>query len=817
MSTSTTAAAARADDDDKEIIEVEEVDDLSDSPTDVADDLSDVSKEMESLGHKSHLESGSSTEEKSKARRPSNALAVVESRVNFKSLGSSNEPFTRQKELSHENQEKSKYSKSRKLLSYAEDNGSRESKISKKDVGAFPQVQTHEEQNELHTGGDVHLCNTGIVDSETSSPSSVTRKNVTGGIWIRGRLDEGTSEEEMKPMDMHPGDDKWRMASRCLSPGAEINDGNKHPAVICDFYIKGWCIKGNSCRFLHVKDDLSNTTQLLEEDLAAATVKTEVQFDEGLRNETERSKMPCFPDPLALSVRNNVSFSSYLSSEREPPLQELEESNRLPQENHRPSFLQKENTSLDNSPSSQQLASFRDDMGSILSYKEVGRESLRKNWPADDYGNSASMAHRGSSPIFKNNLLPEYRSSSSGSAILSSNYHSGNPSSYPSSLEEQPLIRSKCMRNDFSSPFFSHSLNSSLGTADRTTSSFSSHHITAWTGSLLPFYSSSLNASPLDAQKLLDSDRESRNSRLSLFLRTTSSFSVSELEKTGVSADYKAKLSSNDWETSVPFRPSFFITPTSISSPRSQCDPLHDSVDSPTMGNVSLKFAFSSVGVSTLNTSDQRLNGDSMLSKTMAAECNGDKSSVSSHGRFNENVLDKNCHTPRKDSYSDREEGVGTSIVDARISTVPKEDDPSVFTCVEDISKKLNTDCDSRCQNDGSRPDKELKVDRLRQKNVMDLEHKTDGDVRKESKTAKYFRAGLVDFVKELLKPTWREGRLSKDAHNTIVKKAVDKVLSTLQPHQIPATMESIMQYLSLSQPKIAKLVEGYVDKYGKS
>lgn len=40
MSTSTTAAAARADDDDKEIIEVEEVDDLSDSPTDVADDLS---------------------------------------------------------------------------------------------------------------------------------------------------------------------------------------------------------------------------------------------------------------------------------------------------------------------------------------------------------------------------------------------------------------------------------------------------------------------------------------------------------------------------------------------------------------------------------------------------------------------------------------------------------------------------------------------------------------------------------------------------------------------------------------------------------
>jgi hypothetical protein len=58
------------------------------------------------------------------------------------------------------------------------------------------------------------------------------------------------------------------------------------------------------------------------------------------------------------------------------------------------------------------------------------------------------------------------------------------------------------------------------------------------------------------------------------------------------------------------------------------------------------------------------------------------------------------------------------------------------------------------------------------------------------------------------LKPTWREGHLSKDAHNTIVKKTVEKVLSTLQPHQIPATVESIKQYLSSSQPKMAKLVE---------
>uniref|UniRef100_A0A2K2APY8 Uncharacterized protein n=1 Tax=Populus trichocarpa TaxID=3694 RepID=A0A2K2APY8_POPTR len=90
-------------------------------------------------------------------------------------------------------------------------------------------------------------------------------------------------------------------------------------------------------------------------------------------------------------------------------------------------------------------------------------------------------------------------------------------------------------------------------------------------------------------------------------------------------------------------------------------------------------------------------------------------------------------------------------------------------------------------------------------------------DVQEESKVLRHFRSVLIDFVKELLKPTWREGHLSEDAHNTIVKKTAEKVLSSLQPHQIPAAVESIKQFLSSSQPKMTKLVEGYVSKYGKS
>ncbi|CAN6458512.1 unnamed protein product [Victoria cruziana] len=78
------------------------------------------------------------------------------------------------------------------------------------------------------------------------------------------------------------------------------------------------------------------------------------------------------------------------------------------------------------------------------------------------------------------------------------------------------------------------------------------------------------------------------------------------------------------------------------------------------------------------------------------------------------------------------------------------------------------------------------------------------------------FKFALVEVVKEMLKPTWKEGRMSKEAHKTIVKKVVDKVTSTLQGPQIPNTQERIDQYLAFSKPKLTKLVQAYVEKYLK-
>lgn len=86
----------------------------------------------------------------------------------------------------------------------------------------------------------------------------------------------------------------------------------------------------------------------------------------------------------------------------------------------------------------------------------------------------------------------------------------------------------------------------------------------------------------------------------------------------------------------------------------------------------------------------------------------------------------------------------------------------------------------------------------------------------KDAKGNRAFKFALVEFVKDLLKPAWKEGQMSKDAYKNIVKKVVDKVTGTLQSASIPTTQEKIEQYLSVSKPKLTKLVQAYVEKFQK-
>ncbi|KAF9672369.1 hypothetical protein SADUNF_Sadunf11G0034500 [Salix dunnii] len=207
------------------------------------------------------------------------------------------------------------------------------------------------------------------------------------------------------------------------------------------------------------------------------------------------------------------------------------------------------------------------------------------------------------------------------------------------------------------------------------------------------------------------------------------------------------------------------------------------------------------------NTSQQPIY-DSLSNQNFGTEFNGDKSAISSHDKPHGILLDKNYSTPGKDPFTTATVSGGAGTTDGENGSALKEESASGigYDKVNRVANKI--DRGARTQISVLRHKKDLKADSVRQNNDMEVDQMIGEDVEKESKALRHFRAALIDFVKDMLKPTWREGHLSKDAHNTIVKKTVEKVHSTLQPRHIPATVESIKQYLSSSQPKMAKLVE---------
>jgi len=78
---------------------------------------------------------------------------------------------------------------------------------------------------------------------------------------------------------------------------------------------------------------------------------------------------------------------------------------------------------------------------------------------------------------------------------------------------------------------------------------------------------------------------------------------------------------------------------------------------------------------------------------------------------------------------------------------------------------------------------------------------------KSESRSMKLFKVTLADFVKEVLKPSWRQGNMSKEAFKTIVKKTVDKVAAAMKSHQIPKSKAKMDHYIDSSQQKLTKLV----------
>ncbi|XP_073140773.1 protein FRIGIDA-ESSENTIAL 1-like isoform X2 [Henckelia pumila] len=276
----------------------------------------------------------------------------------------------------------------------------------------------------------------------------------------------------------------------------------------------------------------------------------------------------------------------------------------------------------------------------------------------------------------------------------------------------------------------------------------------------VPFGSSSWTTNALGTWNTPESNHEYRASISSSFRKSPSPLSGSNSGSNNLTntqpTKYKTKISPDGWEPSVPFRPSHVIT-QNLFLKENPYDSILDGVEQTGAKDLPFEFSYSDPGVSVNNAHfpSNKLQKDKLLEATHVEDTR--KSSRLSSSRDNGLKLDEPIHQ------------------------------------------------------------KEQQMNGCGQKYENGIDIKRDENTLNESKALKYFHAALVEYVKELVKPSWREGLMSKDAHKIIVKRAVEKVLSTVQPDQIPNTAESIKSYLSISQVKLSKLVEGYIEKYGKS
>lgn len=467
---------------------------------------------------------------------------------------------------------------------------------------------------------------------------------------------------------------------------------------------------------------------------------------------TERSRSTDFPNSRASSVAYSSSFSleRTLSGDhgKSPRWHRLGG-------NHKILSLQRDCSSHSHSPEMSQSPINKDTARPLSSSTDVGRENLKQNWPSEDI------------TMHRNSFFPDPRPLARNSSIPSDAY-----ASLP------------------------------------TTSIVSSQNISGLTRSSFSF--SSLDKDPLGTQKLPDLVLEYHASGSASLLRSSSPFSVSEsgnYSLTNVSGDplhipqHRTRITTNDWEPSVPFRPSYFITQRLLSS-GNMYDPIRDSIEQSNLGDGFSKF--SSVSNTLVTNTQPSSDSDPVLKSALGSEGGLDEQSIFDRKKFGGDTYDNNFQG--KDLLTNGGEKARTSYAEQKIvSTLSKED--KLLSHFKDITKesKLFPDYDPQNQEDGPRQRNELKVDRSNDDMTIDLRM---DDEQKESKALRYFRSALVGFVKELVKPKWREGHLSKDAHKIIVKRAVEKVLSTLQPQQTPSTEESIKQYLSASDQKISKLVE---------
>lgn len=427
--------------------------------------------------------------------------------------------------------------------------------------------------------------------------------------------------------------------------------------------------------------------------------------------------------------------------------------------------------------------------GEFLSRRYPNEGKLHQETPKGEFLNDATFSR--ASPLLSNPLILESGYYSERSSAATGIYqNSNNPYSYEKMTEDVAIgyQQSRFPPPDpkYCSYNLSSSLNSRFDNSFQLLSGSPSVQTLAQIGASSTSRSMPLSAENLDSNRAFNFNKEYYGSRSASLPRNSSPYySRSEMGSSmqqdilgDVPPSAGLKIQVNSWEPSERFQSSF-CAPASKPSPGKQYDPLIDSIESPKAGNVTIRTSPITI---VHNMSSQPIDGDPILSGHALAYSS--QKPLNSLHHSTEDIFDEGTSAHQFNGHIAPLAATGPDTVDAGKISMPKDEKHWVphVTDGENVNEE-DLGNNTRNQVDKARNDK-------------------------ESKALRIFRVALVDVVKELVKPFWREGRLSKDAHKMIVKKAVEKVIGSLQPHQIPSTAESINQYLSLSQPKLFKLVE---------
>ncbi|KMS97820.1 hypothetical protein BVRB_5g123810 isoform B [Beta vulgaris subsp. vulgaris] len=153
----------------------------------------------------------------------------------------------------------------------------------------------------------------------------------------------------------------------------------------------------------------------------------------------------------------------------------------------------------------------------------------------------------------------------------------------------------------------------------------------------------------------------------------------------------------------------------------------------------------------------------------------------------------------------DIEENNKQKVVGAVATTLSLENDEFGETADAEVGAVENVS-PSKSNEDADIADGDIEIDQV----------KSEGRSKKikDSRSMKLFKVAVANFVKDVLKPQWRQGNMSKEVFKTIVKKTVDKVSGAMKNHRVPKSQAKIDHYIDSSRRKLTQLVEGYVTKY---